>query len=225
MDVARLSLESCSTMQSVENQMFSSPTKCHLKSKLRGTKKQGNKGNREQWSHELVEGMVYGHAAWGMFVLKPHYQTFPCLHTSLFSHTISCNMSVFQAEAHSQNAHWALLLCLLWLWGPSQGLSAGQWGTLQHLGVHENAFRIQRQHAISMSVSFKSLRLRHGEKKLSLWGSRFINVPSAGAGYEGVGVQTGLTWVHRVKSHGQSSSPTFRILSTMKSWFWPQEYS
>lgn len=207
--------------------MFFNPKKCHLKSRLRGTRKEGNKGNTEQWSHDLVQGMVYGHTAWGMFVLKPHCQTFSCLHTSLFLHMISCNMSVLQAGACSQNAHRALLLCLLWLWGPLQGLLAGQWGTLQqHLGVHGNAFRIQWQHSISMCLSpLRAWSCRHGEEKLSLWGNRFVSVPSAGAGYGGVGVQTGLTWVHRVKSHSQSYSPTFRVLSTMKPSFWPQEFS
>lgn len=107
----------------------------------------------------------------------------------------------------------ALLLCLLWLWGPLQGLLAGQWGTLQqHLGAHENAFRIQGQHSISVCLIFSwAWGCSHGEKRLSLWGNRF-SVPRAGAGYEGVGV-----WVCRLHSPGCTES---NHISELSSYLW-----
>lgn len=204
--------------------MFSSPTKCHLKSRLRRTRKQGNKGNREQWSHDLVQGMVYGHTAWGIFVLKPHYQTFPCLHTSLFLHMISCNMSVLQAGAHSQNAPCSAPVSLVAV-GPLQGLLAG---SEAHCC---NIWRYMRMPSES-KVNIASLRV---------W---FFYEPEAAAmvrrgwACEAIGsafpeLELGMkVWVCRLHSPGctesithQSSSPTFRVLSTVKPQFWPQESS
>jgi len=67
MNVVQLSLEACSSVESVENHMFSLPTKCcHLKPVLRGSRKEGNEEhqrNREQWSCNVVQGMLYGHTA------------------------------------------------------------------------------------------------------------------------------------------------------------------